>query len=57
MQIGNAVRRVGEVDVHVGHVNAVIPVDDGQTLVGGAGAGQRVELSMMGMSCGTTASR
>ena len=44
VQMGNAVRRVGEVDVHVGHVNAVITVDDGQTLVGGAGAGQRVEL-------------
>ena len=25
-------------------MNAVVPVDDGQTLVGGAGAGQRVEL-------------
>ena len=44
VQIGNAVRRVGEVDVHVGHVDAVVLVDDGQALVLGAGAGQLVQL-------------
>ena len=44
VQVGHAVGGVGEVDVHVGHVDAVVLVDDGQALVLGAGAGQLVQL-------------
>ena len=55
MQRGDAVGRVGEVDVHVRHVHAVAGVEDGNARVAAAGAGERVQAGRrMGTSCGAT---
>ena len=48
MQRGDAVGRVGEVDVHVRHVHAVAGVEDGNARVAAAGAGERVQLAENG---------
>ncbi len=53
----NAVGGVGKVDVHVRHVYPIILVDNGEALVLGAGARQLIQLSIIGISCGTTTSR
>ena len=44
VQRGHAIGGVGEVDIHVGHVHLVIPVDDGKAFVLGALFHQRVQL-------------
>ena len=44
VQRGHAVDRVAEVDVHVGHVDHLVPVQDGHLLVVGAGAGGFIQL-------------